>query len=875
MSSRFFARGGDSDDSSSDSDEELYDIEGVEEEKSEKDSSEEDSDLDDDDSDSDSSSDEEGATGVNRFLKKSAGESNFLKGDDSDESDEERTAIVRSAKDKRTEELEALIRLTENAMKIGDFIQVQNEFDKLLRVLPTVTKQMDGKTPKMFIKVLSDLEANVTEAYEKQKVTPKKMNALNSKALNATRQKVRKLTREDQYTKDIEAYRTDAESFMKEEAVIEIPEPKKKKVVNLAAGESITDADLEGFEVVGPGGKALIYTPESILKHLRSVAESRGRKGTDRIEQIRVMEKLFDVSTTDYQRIRVLVSLVAARFDTSTTSGGAMAVDQWKLAHQEFVKLVDLLHANQDELVVIEGAEEWEDDEKHPTFTEGQLFNIPGSIVGAAERLDDELTRSLLAIDPHTSDYVSRLTDETAAYTDLLRAQVYEERVRKNPALKTQADRINSIILKRLEHMHFRQSHLAEILEKDAWAEMPKDIDSEITPKSLQTSPDALVKSLTNYLFKNSEGIQRARAILHRTYFAALHDQYYDAKNMMLMSHLSETIGSFDIVSQIHYNRTLVQVGLAAFRLGLIWESQTALQEICGSNRQKELLAQGVQVQRYSTLTPEQERAERSRQLPFHMHINIELLEACYLVVSMLLEIPLLAQLGTAPDQKRRIISKAFRRLLDYSERSVFQGPPENTRDHILQASKALSAGDYRKSIDLIKAIKIWDLIPAKADEIRNMLESKIKETGLETYLLTYAPFYETIHTSTLASMFDLSERQVSAIVARMISHEELAAALDQVTHSIIFRKGVDLSRLQALSLTLSEKASGLIESNEKTLEQRTQGTANAFERQGGRGRGGRGGGRGRGGGGRGNFPGGQNVPRGQGFTGGALGIRT
>jgi translation initiation factor 3 subunit C len=128
----------------------------------------------------------------------------------------------------------------------------------------------------------------------------------------------------------------------------------------------------------------------------------------------------------------------------------------------------------------------------------------------------------------------------------------------------------------------------------------------------------------------------------------------------------------------------------------------------------------------------------------------------------------------------------------------------------------------------------------------------------------------ETIFLSTLSGMFDLSERQVSAIVAKMISHEDLAAALDQVNGAINFRKGVDLSRLQALALTLSDKASNLIESNEKVLEQRTQGTANAFERQGGQ-RGGRGG-RGRGGLGR--IRGGN---RGGGFTGGALGnaIRT
>jgi translation initiation factor 3 subunit C len=568
-----------------------------------------------------------------------------------------------------------------------------------------------------------------------------KMNALNAKALNSLRQKVRKILREEDYAKSVETYREDPDTFMEEEEEIVAQPTRPRGTAQL--GTTIGTADDEGFEVVGPGGRTLAYTPESILKNLRGIAESRGRKGTDRLEQIRIMERLIEVAATDYQRIRVLLSLISARFDTTNATTGAISVEQWKQAHTEFVQLVDLLAKNKDQLVVIEGSEEWEDDEKHPTFTPGKLFTIPGSVVGAAERLDDELTRSLLSIDPHTSDYVQRLTDETSAYTDLLRAQIYEERLKKQEQLKerVQAERINSIILKRLEHLHFRGNQLAETLEKDSWAQLGEGIESEISPGALATDPEKLVQELTNYLFKNSEGIQRARAILHRIYFVSLHDQYYDAKNMMLMSHLSETIGSFDIITQIHYNRTLVQVGLAAFRLGLIWESQTALQEICGSNRQKELLAQGVQVQRYSTLTPEQERAERLRQLPFHMHINIELLEACYLVVSMLLEIPLLASLASLPDQRRRVISKAFRRLLDYSERSVFQGPPENTRDHILQASKALSAGDYQRSVELIRAIKIWDLIPTKADNIREMLEGKIKETGLETYLLTYAPF--------------------------------------------------------------------------------------------------------------------------------------
>ena len=397
---------------------------------------------------------------------------------------------------------------------------------------------------------------------------------------------------------------------------------------------------------------------------------------------------------------------------------------------------------------------------------------------------------------------------------------------------------------------------------------------SVITPRDQAQDANSLVNVLCNYLFSNSEGIIRARAMLCQVYFLALHGDYYKARDMMLMSHLQENIPNFDVQSQILYNRTLVQVGLCAFRKGLVYDAQNTLQEICGSGRQKELLAQGVMMQRYSQVSPEQERLEKQRQLPFHMHINLELLECVYLTCSMLLEIPLLAQTGSSPDLKKRIISKTYRRMLEYHERQIFTGPPENTRDHVMQASKALAAGEWKKATTFIHAIKIWELMP-NAEEIKTMLSKQIQEEGLRTYLFTYAPFYDTLAIETLSGMFELDNTKVAAVVSKMISHEELAASLDQVTSNLIFRKGVELSRLQSLALTLSDKASALIETNERTLEQRTQGTSNAFERQGGRGRGGaRGRGGGRGGGGRGGGGGGhtQRQAGGTQFTGGALG---
>lgn len=190
---------------------------------------------------------------------------------------------------------------------------------------------------------------------------------------------------------------------------------------------------------------------------------------------------------------------------------------------------------------------------------------------------------------------------------------------------------------------------------------------------------------------------------------------------MLLMSHLQESIHSADVATQILYNRTVVQLGLCAFRCGLIKESQATLQDIFATQRVKELLAQGVHQQRFQAqLSPEQERAERARQLPFHMHINTELLEATFLVSSMLVEIPLLASIDSE-EQKRKIISKPFRRLLDFADRQVFTGPPESTRDHIMQASKALQDGEWEKCRDLIQSIKIWSLMPESAS-VKDML---------------------------------------------------------------------------------------------------------------------------------------------------------
>ena len=111
--SRFFTAGDSSSESSSEDEEELYSDGEQGGENSAEESSSEDEDAEEDDDESSSSSDEGGKRGVSKFLRDVAS---------SDESeDEDKVTVVKSAKDKRLEELEAVVKTIDNAVKINDW----------------------------------------------------------------------------------------------------------------------------------------------------------------------------------------------------------------------------------------------------------------------------------------------------------------------------------------------------------------------------------------------------------------------------------------------------------------------------------------------------------------------------------------------------------------------------------------------------------------------------------------------------------------------------------------------------------------------------------------------------------------------------------
>lgn len=198
------------------------------------------------------------------------------------------------------------------------------------------------------------------------------------------------------------------------------------------------------------------------------------------------------------------------------------------------------------------------------------------------------------------------------------------------------------IYLRKIDHLYYKFD--PTVLKKK---------NKEIDEKTV-TSVNVMEKLCRFIYAKDNTDRLRTRAILSHIYHHALHDNWFQARDLLLMSHLQENIQHSDPPTQILYNRMMANLGLCAFRQGSIKDAHQCLVDLMMTAKPKELLAQGLLPQRQHERSPEQEKVEKQRQMPFHMHINLELLECVYLVSAMLLEIPYMA--AHEFDARRRMI---------------------------------------------------------------------------------------------------------------------------------------------------------------------------------------------------------------------------
>lgn len=789
--SRFFVSGYSSESGSSDeedllstSEEELL---GSSEEENELDEDSEFDDEDEEDDSDDSDSDSDAPHGPTYFLKK-----DFMKGgagsDSDSDSDDDNRKVVKSAKDKLLDDIRSSIETINTHKRTNDYIAILSEFEKLGRFLIRANQQSFG-IPNFYYKLLADLEDFNNEATINEKDSGKKMNAAQSRAFNTFKQRIKKQIKE--YQPYIDLYRAQPELFDSEEPLDHLITP------------DVTAKDSE----VGNQGASKILSP--IFATLKLIAETRGKKNIDKYEQVTELEGLVKDAQKPFEIISIYQMLLSIRFDASSNQS-FMPIDLWKQNQADINSLLDLLEASK-EYQVSELGTSTEDIDIEPAPNADGVKVINGSIASYVERLDDEFTRSLQNADPHSIEYIERLKDEGGLYTLLVRVQVYAESTTPQSITGNNAgEQLARIVSRRLEHIYYKPDQLIKVNEAEAWSSISRV--SSIVGKDVE--PSEVIQKLTEFLSKQQNPIYSKRGLLSSIYYYAVNNQYQIARDLFLNSQVYASIHHADSSLQVQYNRALVQLGLGAFRAGETEESHQALNEITNSQRLKELLGQG-----FSSKYPSQATtAEKQKLLPFHMHINLELLECVYMTSSLLIEIPALAAASNSPkDSKRKASLKSFKSKLEFHDRQYFTGPPESIKDHLVHASRSLQKGDWSKAYQLLSSIKIWKLFP-DSENLLVMLKSQLKIEGLRTYIFTYKSVFSKLSVKKLSETFDTDASKVISTLEKMIETNDIQGSFNEEKTFINFVTDErQRTKLQELAIVLNEKVRLLTEKNEKT----------------------------------------------------------
>ncbi|MBN3307099.1 EIF3C factor, partial [Amia calva] len=547
-----------------------------------------------------------------------------------------------------------------------------------------------------------------------------------------------------------------------------------------------------------------------VVKKLNEILQARGKKGTDRAAQIELLHALAVISAEHNLGEGILVkikfNIIASLYDYNPNLAAFMKADMWKKCLDCIDELLNILFDNQNIFI----GENIAEDSENLAISD-QPFRVRGCILTLVERMDEEFTKIMQNTDPHSQEYVDNLKDEGRVCGIIDRLLLYLD-------TKGSTEEICRVYLRRIMHTYYKfdyKAHRRSLAHQEGESKSEQD-QAECEGEDSAILMDRLCKFI--YAKDRTDRI-RTCAILCHIYHHALHSRWYQARDLMLMSHLQDNIQHADPPVQILYNRTMVQLGICAFRQGMIKDAHNALLDIQSSGRAKELLGQGLLMRNMQERNAEQEKIEKRRQVPFHMHINLELLECVYLVSAMLLEIPYMA--AHEFDARRRMISKQFHHQLRVGERQPLLGPPESMREHVVAASKAMKMGDWRTCHGFIinekMNSKVWDLFP-ETQCVREMLVRKIQEESLRTYLFTYSSVYDSISMETLSEMFELELPTVHSIISKMIINEELMASLDQPTQTVVMHR-TEPTSLQNMALQLAEKLGGLVENNERVFD--------------------------------------------------------
>ena len=490
----------------------------------------------------------------------------------------------------------------------------------------------------------------------------------------------------------------------------------------------------------------------NVKKYLMNADEKRGKSGYDPLLYIRNFSRLLPEVKNFETRIELLVSLLKIRSEaTQLVRENVMTLSYWNETYGNLNELFKVLKENPSysfaEPNVEDTAKEKEssdEDEDKPKVSDKFQTNL----LAYLELLDNFLTFGMKGEEPKSTMYLRWLQNEVKFL------QLAEDVMDYYKGLNNLQVQVRLALIF-LDRLHYKHDSLLKVMREKSSSKTKKEYYFE---KDMRGK----IEGLAQLVYENGNTTQKMKATLYQVFYYALHGYYYKAHALFIRVSQQQL---HNVKLQICYNRALVQLGLAAFQCGYTDFVVECLSDIMATARLKEILAQGVSGRKDKSAKQEQD--EIKKLLPYHMYMNLDLIEACYLISAMLIEVPIVAKQRHALAED--ISMKCFRKVMqDFERRNVLAIPHDNVKDNIASAAHKLQEGDWQQCFELIKNMSIWKLYRDDKEKLLKMLEEKIKRAGLLAYVHISLSYYSSYSIPTLSQIFELDEESVSKIVARV-----------------------------------------------------------------------------------------------------------
>jgi len=573
-------------------------------------------------------------------------------------------------------------------------------------------------------------------------------------------------------------------------------------------------------------------SPEQMARRVHDVWSLRGRKGE--MGYIRqTVEYLLTKTDDPFMILQLKLLDVITAFDANINKNRGMPITSWNSCVEQIQEILKLLATNPKVKLLEDDTESlvstatdfggssgfnflqlealgFEDpfsqrkqqaeaaNAKKDARSDADAQYVEGSIYSLVFKAFTEHNRALCQIEnpaQNTAELATRLREQPKLIRLLKNARDYYARQKK-----TQVEALVASMWLELEYFRYQPA-----------------LDVASPGYTKPANGQSPVDELAEVVMRSSDPYSRARAILMQIYHWAVHNRYQEARSLFISSQLPHFINDADIKTRILFNRTMVQIGMAAFRAGEYKQAMQALLDLFEHSAKRfnvELIAQGI-APRMDAREEEIQEAKR-RVLPYHMHFNTENVEAVFYVSAMLVDVPSIAEHGW--HLPKQVQSRAFRRayirfteaLASNSAHTDFQ------RDVPMHAAKALFEGDWKQCVAHLDRLKLWATMP-NADKVKALLHAEVQKVALRTFLLTYGAHFASLPLKMLVEDFALPEAVVSKIISQLMHQDLLRASWDRNSETILIHQAPP-SRLGVISQLFVERIGQMLEANERVL---------------------------------------------------------